>query len=157
MENCENYFNWGSLVVPILVVLIGGGLAFWQMNYRNKQERINKWKEEFRGYMSEYMHTVLDLNFTLNLLGKDISMDRKVDPSLIDNSSAGTNKLMAVIAKIEMLLEYKTPSQNKLIETFHNQWDFVHEAQKGNTDKFKGDLLSDVMLAAKDVHREYKG
>lgn len=152
MDDCETYLNWDDWIIPILVVLITGILAFWQLRYQNKQARIDRWKEEFRNYSAEYIE--LTSHFSINIkhfLNQDYTKDTW------SNLMVQNVKFRGVSTKIELLVDGGNPYYKELMECIHRQGQCFIEALNNKEHDGCNKVIIDFQTLVKKIHRDYKG
>lgn len=112
------HYELASILIPLLAVLIAGGLAFWQLDYRNKQEQKNKWKDDFRLHVAEYLDSTLIHEFEIIKIMKLINKEEFVDElkRSVDQFKINLIHISAKWIKIKMMLDLKDNDNQQLIE-----------------------------------------
>ena len=90
--------------ITLLAVLIAGAIALFNLRHSIRLQARNKWKEDFRLHISDYLETYMSTLFNATKMKAEMKSGFTQD-TVIHNISLSMSQLTGRITRIQMMLE----------------------------------------------------
>ncbi|WP_156879183.1 hypothetical protein [Salinimicrobium xinjiangense] len=145
-----------TLISPLLLVFIAGGIALYNQRQSIKLQARNKWKEDFRLHVSDYLEAYMTALFNTTSLKASPFGGAAKDHS-IANTSLSLSQLTSTITKIQMMLDKDSQAFKEIDELARSNNEKLTKIVKGDIEASNiEDTLKKFFEAAKKIYDNKK-
>lgn len=155
MNNIEYWIELSKVLIPVLAVLLAGVFALFNLRHSIKLQAKNKWKEDFRLHMAEYLESYIQLTY--------LFIEWRAQFSNSEPTNETRYKVQAVISevisrfkKIELMLGEDEYSQ-ELLKIVSEHDAELSQLQKGEIPETDlAGAISQISQTAKNIYENKK-
>ncbi|MDT0685585.1 hypothetical protein [Autumnicola psychrophila] len=120
-----------KIMIPVLAVILAGIFALFNLRHSIQLQAKNKWKEDFRNHMAEYIESYIKLTY-LTIEWKELFANKKSTDEIRSKIQAVTSELISRFSKVELMLDEDENSKELLKLVFEYDME-LSRLQKGET------------------------
>lgn len=138
--------------ITLLAVFIAGAFALYNLRHSIKLQAKNKWKEDFRIHVAEYIEIFLSSIF----LAAEFERKKKDNKPFTEKLSVlaqTTSRMVASFSKIRLMLSEKDKDSQELIKLFELQNSHLDNIISGEREERDLEsLISEFTTVAKRIY-----
>ncbi|HRP92575.1 MAG: hypothetical protein IT276_01770 [Ignavibacteriaceae bacterium] len=164
-EKPENPLRWIDITIPIIVVILGGFLAIYQVKMNIIKSARITWIENLRDTLSQYISATSNVEQILDLMRADVNSGTDPDASFKNHSKSlisSSNESMRYATKVKLYLNIKEDKHKALadkidefIDNCVNTFDKRGDERTKAKNAIKSNIQSIVRLAQYILKNEW--
>ncbi|MEG9326553.1 hypothetical protein V6B16_01270 [Salinimicrobium catena] len=112
--------------IAIIVAIIAGFIAHINLKHSIKLQAKNKWKEDFRLHVSDYLESVMNFYFYSMEVKRNIQRE-EINKNFQEKQSLMASEVLGRFNRITLMIDYKDSDSLKLNEIFQAQHSKIND------------------------------
>ena len=144
-----------KISIPVLAVILAGVFALFNLRHSIRLQARNKWKEDFRLHVSDYLETYMNTLFNTTKMKAEMIGGCNFDTAT--KLSLSMSQLTGRITKIEMMLDKNSKDYNDLDSLAQYNNDKLRKILEGDEKAIEiENTLKDFYDVAKKIYDNKK-